>query len=220
MRHGVRAVALNGDVEKPRSRLLKGDEEDRLLAAASPHLRACIVAALDCGLRRGEVLGLQFSMIEGDWLRLPPTLTKTSEGREVPLSARLAALVEMRRLGPDGEPLPASAHVFGNPVGEPLTTFKTAWRAACRRASITGLTFHDLRREAASRYLELPGATITDVRDLLGHTNIAQTNTYLSSGQGRLGNLRDRLNEQRMAPPLLTHAPNGALLTKGSDAVN
>jgi len=44
--------------------------------------------------------------------------------------------------------------VFGNEVGERVGRVMTAWRAACRRAKITDLHFHDLRREFASRLLE------------------------------------------------------------------
>jgi integrase len=42
------------------------------------------------------------------------------------------------------------------------------------------LHFHDLRREAGSRWLE-GGVPLHTVRDWLGHTSIAQTSTYLAS---------------------------------------
>ena len=44
--------------------------------------------------------------------------------------------------------------MFGNEVGERVGRVMTAWRAECRRAKITDLHFHDLRREFASRLLE------------------------------------------------------------------
>jgi len=56
----------------------------------------------------------------------------------------------MRRTGPDSKEHKATAYVFGNAVGEHVGSIKTAWKAACRRAGISGLHFHDLRREAAS----------------------------------------------------------------------
>jgi hypothetical protein len=40
------------------------------------------------------------------------------------------------------------------------------------------LHFHDLRREAGSRWLE-GGVPLHTVRDWLGHANISQTSTYL-----------------------------------------
>jgi integrase len=68
------------------------------------------------------------------------------------------------------------AYVFGV-FDEPVKSTKTAWKAACRRARVTGLHFHDLRREFGSRLLE-SGATLAEVQLALGHTNIKQTSTY------------------------------------------
>ena len=42
------------------------------------------------------------------------------------------------------------------------------------------LHFHDLRREAGSRWLE-GGVPLHTVKDWLGHTNISQTSTYLNA---------------------------------------
>ena len=86
----------------------------------------------------------------------------------------------MRRYDPEGEELPATAYIFGNELGEQLKSVKTAWRLACKRAKLADLHFHDLRREAGSRWLE-GGVPLQTVRDWLGHTNISQTSTYLES---------------------------------------
>jgi Phage integrase family len=50
-------------------------------------------------------------------------------------------------------------------------------RAHLRRID---LRFHDLRREAGSRWHE-GGFQLHEVRDLLGHANVSQTDTYLSA---------------------------------------
>ncbi len=49
-------------------------------------------------------------------------------------------------------------------------------RAALRKIN---LHFHDLRRECGSRWLE-GGVPLHKIRDWLGHSNIAQTSTYLA----------------------------------------
>lgn len=85
--------------------------------------------------------------------------SKTNRPRTVPvLSARPREVLLRRRIGPDEKTLAPTAHVFGNEVGEPVDNVKTAWRTACRRAGISGLNFHDLRRECGSRWLEGGGA--------------------------------------------------------------
>jgi integrase len=70
--------------------------------------------------------------------------------------------------------------VFGNEVGEPVNNVKPAWRAAYHRAKIAGLNFHDLGRACGSRWFEARGGLLT-VSALLGHTQVATTNTYLAS---------------------------------------
>lgn len=82
-----------------------------------------------------------------------------------------------------------------NEIGESIASVKTAWRAACRRAAIAELHFHDLRREFGSRLLE-PGASEHDVRDFLGHANITTTSRYLKSTSLRLERALEHREEQ------------------------
>jgi len=93
---------------------------------------------------------------------------------------RLRAILEMRRLDPNGDEQPGTTHVFGNEIGQRVGSIKTAWKATCRRAGIADRHFHDLRREAGSRWLD-HGVPLHTVRDWLGHTSVAQTSTYLAS---------------------------------------
>ena len=80
----------------------------------------------------------------------------------------------------------------GNAVGDPLTNIKTAWRNTCRRAGITDLHFHDLRREFASRLAD-SGAGLHDVQEFLGHANITTTSRYLRSTPVRLAKALERM---------------------------
>ena len=105
--------------------------------------------------------------------------------RVVPVAQRLAAVLEMLRTDPEGEDLPADAFVFGDEIGQSISSVKTAWRTACEQAGIAGLHFHDLRREFACRLLE-SRAELHDVRDFLGHSNITTTSRYLRSTTLRL----------------------------------
>ena len=84
----------------------------------------------------------------------------------------------MRRLDPDGKAHGPDAYVFGNQFGEKVSDVKLAWGGACKRAGIEGLTFHDLRREAASRLLQ-GGVDLLTVSMLLGHQKATTTDTYL-----------------------------------------
>jgi integrase len=111
---------------------------------------------------------------------------------------RLKMILNMRRNDPSGEHMPPNAYVFGNEIGQRITSIKTAWGAARRRAAIRDLHFHDLRRGAGSGWLE-GGVPLQMIRDWLGHSNIAQTSTYLGSTiQGQHDAMR-RFEERRAA---------------------
>ena len=111
--------------------------------------------------------------------------TKTGAMRVVPVAQRLAAVLEMLRTDPEGNDLPPEAFVFGDEIGQSISSVKTAWQAPCDQAGIVDLHFHDLRREFACRLLE-SRAELHDVRDFLGHTNITTTSRYLRSTTLRL----------------------------------
>jgi hypothetical protein len=101
----------------------------------------------------------------------------------------------MLRSDPEGEDLPPDAYVFGDEIGQSISSVKTAWRTACSQACIADLHFHDLRREFACRLLE-SRAELHDVRDFLGHANITTTSRYLRSTTLRLERALTLLEER------------------------
>ena len=197
-RHGVSVIKVKSGLGNPRTRRLNPGEEELLLAHASAHLKALIIAALETGCRVGELLSLQWREVR--WtenvILLLAAKTKTSEARDLPMTAKLRDVLEGLRRGPDGIEHDADRYVFGNEVGEKVGRVATAWSAACRRAGITNLHFHDLRREFASRLLE-SGAADHDVRDWLGHANITTTSRYLSTTRTRLQSVSKRFEAHR-----------------------
>jgi integrase len=202
-RNGITAVKLRVQKKIHRTRRLDADsrEEDRLLAAAQPHMKDLIVAALESACRCGELLSLQWWQVRTKGgalhhLDLPADKTKTTDPRRVPITPRLRAILEYRRTGPDGKEHGPDAYVFGNEVGEMIGRVYTAWRATCRRAKVEGLTFHDLRHEAISRMLD-KGMPIHKVRAWAGHRSIATTGIYANAG---LGHLEDEMWRFEGAP--------------------
>jgi len=176
MKNGLTVVDIRTAKRSHRKRRLdrESGEEERLLKAAIPeaalgvggrapgmasHLHDVILAALESGCRKGELLSLQWWQVKTtngvtDYIDLPADKTKTSEPRKVPITARLRAILDFRRIGPDGEEQSPDAYVFGDEAGGRIKNVKTAWRAACRRAGIEGLNFHDLRHEFTSAMLD------------------------------------------------------------------
>ena len=182
-----------------------------------------VEAALEAWCRRGELLSLQWSQVQltpRPELWLPADKTKTGKARRVPLSTRLQAILVMRKLDPTGRPFPPSAFVFGNEVGQRVRGIKTAWRHACRRAHIHDLHFHDLRREAGSRWMEA-GVPLATIQRWLGHTNIAQTSAYLSTTTAGEHEAMRRFEERRgRLTPLDTDGATPPHDPRGSDTTD
>lgn len=138
-------------------------EEVKLLAAASLHLAAIVILALDTGMRRGELLHQRAEDIDFERRILFVSASKTAQGemRPIPLTTRAFEL-----LGRLGKP---SGPVFtykGNLIG----SLKTGWAAAIRRAGIPRYRFHDLRHTFNSRLVEV--SIIADIRkELMGHSS-------------------------------------------------
>lgn len=203
--------------ETARTRRLQGDEEERLLLAARG-LSALVIGALETGCRVGELLSLQWHQVRFSpraELFLPAQKTKAKKDRRVPISTTLRAVLDARRHDPAGELVPPDGFVFGDQVGRRRHSIKTAWRLVCRRAKIDDLHFHDLRREAGSRWMDA-GVPLATIQRWLGHHNISQTSRYLAAS---LGGDEDemRLFEQRigrLAPAVpLTYTDTNADFT-------
>ena len=167
--------------EEARTRRLQPGEEERLLLrggrAPRPHrggardglpARRAAVAAVAAGARGSVPAGGE------------------DEGEEAAARAHLhgaQAVLDARRNDPAGDPLPPDAFVFGDEMGRRRGSIKTAWRLTCQRAKIVGLHFHDLRREAGSRWMDA-GVPLATIQRWLGHHNISQTSTYLAASGG------------------------------------
>ena len=122
--------------ETQRHRRLEPGEEEKLLAAAEPHLRAVIVAALETCCRQGELLSLRWadvSLVRSEVV-LRPEHTKDREKRVIPISSRLRDVLEAGRNDPDGRTLLPMAYVFGDEIGRRILSVRRAWQTAVLKA--------------------------------------------------------------------------------------
>ena len=184
-------------------------EEDLLLVHAPRHLRELITVALDTGMRRGELLRQRWDQIDMGRGVLQVTRSKTlqGEGREIPLTHRVHAVLEGRRQH--------SGLVFlyrGHDIKSP----KRAWRHASRHLS-RHVRFHDLRHTFNTRLLE--AGVLQEVRKaLMGHssgreTNAVYTHIELPLKRDAIARLERWLAEQRArlvsdTRPTPTQTPN------------
>jgi len=137
------------------------DQVAAFLAAAPAEMVVGIMLGLWTGQRQGDLLRLPWSAYDGSHIRLKQS--KTGRRVVVPVGAPLKALLDgMTRRGP---------LIMTNTFGRPWTSdgFRTSWAKACRKAGITGLTYHDLRGSAVVR-LALADATVPQIATLTGHS--------------------------------------------------
>ena len=164
--------------EKPtgRRRYLTEDEIARLLAAGAgsrnPYLETIIVIALNAGMRKGEILGLEWERVDFARGVLVLHQTKNGEPREVPMNqavyeALTAIAPQAGREGP----------IFRKRSGATWGQIRTAFTSALKKAGIADFRFHDLRHTCAS-HLVMSGASLKDVQEILGHKDFRMTLRY------------------------------------------
>ena len=153
-----------------RDRVLSEGEEERLFAQAPPYLRLFLAAALHTGLRYREILGLKWKNISFETRLVKVENTKSKKARFIPMNSRLYDTLKVLR-AEDGE----RSGVFG------FKDVREGFLNACHRASIEGLTFHDLRRTFGTRLIKR-GVDIVTISKLYGHSSVLVTQRYLHPG--------------------------------------
>lgn len=161
-------------------------------ARPDPVMYAAIVTSIACGLRRGELLRLQWADLDFDKGDLTVKVTKTDTPRVVHLpSAAADALKALRKL-----PVVSPTTVFLTRAGAPLKypTLVARWVTIRKKAGLKDFRWHDLRHTTAS-YLVQGGATLYQAGAVLGHLNAHTTQRYAHLGRAAVMPGHDALNE-------------------------
>lgn len=155
-----------------------------LTANASDPLYPLFLAALNTGLRRGELCGLKWDRVDlvGKRLTISRSLcryglretTKSGKKRVIgindPLQRCLSRLWSAQR----------GSFLFSQPNGEALNVchLDRHFKAAQKRAGIANvIRFHDLRHTFASQFM-MNGGNIYDLQKILGHSSLEMTQRY------------------------------------------
>lgn len=173
-------------------RFLSDGEVDQIIGRTVERWQPLVTVLADTGIRWSEAMGLQRE--DFNPLRREITVrrsidhkgrvdaTKNRRERVVPASSRA---VEALNIVGDGKP-PGDrlfTAVRGGLVS--ASNFRIrVWQPAC--GPIVARV-HDLRHSCASRLLA-SGATVAEVRDMLGHSSITVTERYLHVEQDQLAN--------------------------------
>lgn len=154
------------------TRILTQEEENRLLNESPMYLRNIIIAALNTGMRKMEILSLKWEFVNLDknTITINQSNTKSKKTRMIPISSYLRKILLEQKLLCGG-----SEYVFPNDSGDShITDIKRSFSTACKKAEITGFRFHDLRHTAGTRMIE-SGVNVVLVSKILGHSDINLT---------------------------------------------
>jgi len=163
-------------------RYLTDDEEQNILKELDPSsakdpkhkkgrqaARDIFILMVDGGFRINEASILKWSDIDFDNSVIYLYRSKVSNDDFIPMTSRLRATLLNRKKSVDSE------YVFPGRFGGHKTIQNSrALEAAFRRAGVTDVSSHNLRKTFATRLLSR-GAAITDVQHLLGHASVKTT---------------------------------------------
>lgn len=176
-----------------RDRRISNAELDAIITASeSAELPAIIRLAVETGMRRGEIVGLEWQDIDLDRQVAHLSETKNGEPRDVPLS--MAAVQTLRSLiasDRDEASEPLAGVVFRSQPNTVTQAFIRAVKRArrdyedeCKKSGqkpnpehLVGIRLHDGRHEGTSRFFE-KGLDVMEVASITGHKDLRMLKRY------------------------------------------
>ncbi|MFH1742540.1 MAG: site-specific integrase [bacterium] len=160
---------------------LEPHECTALIEAMAPHARPVIIALLNTGARRNEILSLDWKQVDMKRRQIVLDESKTADEEPEYLPINDTLYRTFQEIGPK-----KSGPVFVNREGRQFRDIRTPFFTALkktgiaearRRAGKPPLRIHDLRHTTAS-LLSMEGQPLQDIQKLLRHRNITTTMRY------------------------------------------
>jgi integrase len=175
--HDLRKVKIL-TVDNSKVRYLSKDEELRLRESLKiceiSFLEVIVLLAMNTGMRKGELLSLEWSHINFDNRIVTVDFQNAKSGttRHIPLNTQaFATLKQWKKITND------IGFVFKDKNNAQLKDFPFIWSTLLDKAQITNFRFHDLRHHFASK-LVMASVDLNTVRELLGHSDLKMTLRY------------------------------------------
>ena len=133
----------------PRTGYFEHEEYVSLRNALPRVLKPVVVMAYYSGMRREEILSLQWTQMDliGKKIALNAGTTKNDEARVIFMEGELYEAIVFQKSVRDID-FPKCHFVFFNKSGERIKDFRGAWDKGCNEAGIGKRLFHDFRRTA------------------------------------------------------------------------
>jgi len=158
---------LKGEVK--RVRFLMPDDVQKLLSNCADHLKPIVTVAVHTGMRKGELLSLNWDQVNFEQGIISLLDTKNHKRRDISMNETVkATLTGMERKG---------SYVFSAEDGGSFGDVRRSFETALRRSGIQDFRFHDLRHTFASN-LVMESVDIMTVKELMGHKDLTMTLRY------------------------------------------
>lgn len=183
----IRSIEVPGN-GAARTRRLEGGEYDRLLVSVkrcrNRYLPALFVLAVETAARRGELLKLDWKDVDLKASTAVLRDTKNGEDRVIPLSSLARQTLKALPRAISGPIFPLEIHQVRSGFDAARARARRLYVEECTKAGkdpdsnyLTGLRFHDLRREATSRLFE-HGFDIMEAASVTGHKTLSMLKRY------------------------------------------
>lgn len=183
-----------------RMKFLSEEELNNLLEELNKHSYSVYLMALisaDCGLRAGEIFKLTWADVSLEEKMLFLRDTKNGKNRFAYMTDRVAEEFSKLKQG-DGNEFVFQSKTGGK-IDHVSRTFERAVKALGLNDGITDrrqkVVFHSLRHTFASRLVQ-KRVSLYEVKELLGHSDIAMTQRYSHLANETLREAVSKLNEK------------------------
>jgi integrase len=187
------------------------DEYAGLRDALPDDFKPLLIAGYYTGMRRGELLDLQWPQIDiwSHRIVLNPGSTKNGEGRVVFMYGELFDAILAQKKFRDAT-FPVCQHVFfDHTTGEPLPPeLRIVWERALKLSGLEGKLFHDLRRTAV-RNMVRAGVPEVVAMKISGHKTRSIFDRYNITSEEDIKHACQSVSNM--------HQENSAVLAKAED---
>lgn len=165
---------------------------DYVISLSSPEVKLMIKIMFDTGMRITELAKLQIENINNRQIKF---IGKGSKPREVYITKETSDLLQKYI-----EKYNLTKYLWGisfdgtiTKNGEPPTvnTIRNHLKKAFKKAGFDNFYPHAIRHSFATD-LQLSGASVTEIKEMMGHESVATTERYLHGFDGRLKDLFDK----------------------------
>jgi integrase len=161
----VKGIRFYNENRFRRTRYLTKEELSLFVGQLPKHIKPVFLLALNTGLRRGELLSLEWKDIDFHTQIITVKETKNDIQRFIPMNKEVVKI--LKALPKDKQKVVS--------VGKSAIRYN--FNRLKKKLNIQDFHFHDLRHTFAS-YLVMNGVDLRTVQELLGHKSFAMTQRY------------------------------------------